>query len=207
MALTSTNLEAAPPQKVDRRIIKTRKAIRQAFLKLLSEKGLGKITVSALAREADIDRKTFYLHFSSIDDLIEQEANVLVEKVARALSRPAAADAGDAPSLSMKRVLVELAAVVEEDAVLYQHVISSLSIDQMVEALKEPVRKAVLANAADRDAIDEQGLDYLLRFYIAGTLSVFVHWFTGDRSRPIEQVVDIVDQATRSHGIETISRF
>ncbi|WP_165055591.1 MULTISPECIES: TetR/AcrR family transcriptional regulator [unclassified Adlercreutzia] len=206
MAPTSTYLGTAPTQKVDRRIVKTRKAIRQAFLKLLSEKGLGKITVSALAREADIDRKTFYLHFSSIDDLIDQEANVLVEKVARAISTPAAADADAAPTLSMKRVLVELAAVVEEDIALYQHVISSMSIDQMVEALKEPVRKALIASIADRGAVDEQGLDYLLHFYIAGTLSVFIHWFTGDRSLPIEQVVDIVDQATRSHGVALTTR-
>lgn len=192
-------------QKVDRRIVKTQKAIRQAFLKLLTEKGISKITVSALAREADIDRKTFYLHFSSIDELIEQEATLLVDKVAHALSSPAQQIGGSVP-INMKGVLVELAAVAEENVELYRHVISSLSIDQMVDALKEPVRRAALESVPDNATVDEDALDYILRFYIAGTLSVFTRWFMEDRERPIEQVVDIVERMTQSHGIELVAR-
>lgn len=200
-----TNPSAAPRQKIDRRIVKTRRAIRQAFLKLLAEKGIDKITVSALAREADIDRKTFYLHFSSIDELIEQEADLIVERVASALSAPAK-KAEENRFLDMKRVLVELAAVAEENEEVSRHVISSLSIDQMVEALREPVRRAALESIADKDAIDEQGLDYILRFYIAGTLSVFTSWFMSERSQPIDQVVDIVEQITQAHGVELVTR-
>ena len=42
-----------------------------------------KITVTALAREADIDRKTFYLHYDTVDAvadaLLKQEAERIVE--------------------------------------------------------------------------------------------------------------------------------
>ena len=82
------------------------RAIREAFQKLLIEKGIDKITVSALAREADIDRKTFYLHFRSIDELIQQEADTLVERVAGALTTTVHDD--DPVFLNMRRVLVEL---------------------------------------------------------------------------------------------------
>ena len=48
--------------KIDRRVLKTRAAIKAALDKLVKEQGMDKLTVSALAREANIDRKTFYLH-------------------------------------------------------------------------------------------------------------------------------------------------
>ena len=48
----------------DRRVVRTRKAIREAFFKLMENQDYHKITIASVAREADIDRKTFYLHYS-----------------------------------------------------------------------------------------------------------------------------------------------
>ncbi|MCR6597684.1 TetR/AcrR family transcriptional regulator [Bacillus halotolerans] len=56
----------------DRRSIKTKCAIKHAFLKLLQEKEINKITVSDLSKEADIGRGTFYLHYKDVFDLYEQ---------------------------------------------------------------------------------------------------------------------------------------
>ena len=50
----------------DRRVLRTKKAIQNAYLDLLKKKGTEKITISDIAREADIDRKTFYLHLSAL---------------------------------------------------------------------------------------------------------------------------------------------
>ena len=43
----------------DRRVVRTRKAIREAFFKLMENQDYHKITIASVAREADIDRKTF----------------------------------------------------------------------------------------------------------------------------------------------------
>ena len=59
----------------DRRITKTRKSIQNAYLNLLRQKGTEKITISDIAREADIDRKTFYLHYDSTEDIIREYAS------------------------------------------------------------------------------------------------------------------------------------
>lgn len=56
----------------DRRVVRTRKAIRQAFLTLMQETEYQKITITGIAREADIDRKTFYLHYQSVEDLANE---------------------------------------------------------------------------------------------------------------------------------------
>lgn len=56
----------------DLRVIKTKESIEQAFLSLLATKPLQKISIVELAREARINKGTFYLHYTDIFDLYEK---------------------------------------------------------------------------------------------------------------------------------------
>ena len=56
---------------MDRRVRKTHKAIMQAYFDLIRENKTTKVSVSDIARKADIDRKTFYLHFDSVTSFFE----------------------------------------------------------------------------------------------------------------------------------------
>ncbi len=75
------NIKTEKGVRVDRRVVRTRKAILAAFEKLLEKKDLSEITISSIAREADIDRKTFYLHFGSIDGLLDAVAEESVDYI------------------------------------------------------------------------------------------------------------------------------
>ena len=55
---------------MDNRKNKTKTAIKQAFTELLQEKSFEKITVTEITKRANIGRKTFYLHYNCIDDII-----------------------------------------------------------------------------------------------------------------------------------------
>ena len=68
-------------KRTDRRIVRSRRAIIEAFGRLLEERDIDKITVSAIAREANIDRKTFYVHFGTIDGLLDALAEDLVQTI------------------------------------------------------------------------------------------------------------------------------
>ena len=60
------------PKKTDRRVKYTKQAIRDSFLKLLSEKPIEKISVTEICREAEINRGTFYSHYTNPYDLSER---------------------------------------------------------------------------------------------------------------------------------------
>ncbi|WP_080875774.1 TetR/AcrR family transcriptional regulator [Oceanobacillus timonensis] len=60
------------PEKIDRRIMKSQKAIRKAFLDTLFEKGFENITVKDITEQADLSRKTFYLHYIDKYDLLDK---------------------------------------------------------------------------------------------------------------------------------------
>ncbi|RDF02881.1 TetR/AcrR family transcriptional regulator [Aggregatibacter aphrophilus] len=61
----------------DVRVIKTNNLIRAAFLALLAEKGLHAMTVQDILDRAQINRSTFYKHFSNKNEV----AKVLVEEL------------------------------------------------------------------------------------------------------------------------------
>ena len=52
-------------KKTDRRILKTKRALRESLLYLLKEQPIQKISVSRLCEKSDINRSTFYTYYSS----------------------------------------------------------------------------------------------------------------------------------------------
>ena len=53
----------------DPRIIKTHRAIREAFVDLLHEKPFAQITVQDILERAPVNRSTFYKYYSGKSDL------------------------------------------------------------------------------------------------------------------------------------------
>lgn len=66
--------QGACARREDRRVVKTKAAICQSLHQLMKRQDYDTITVTAIAREADIDRKTFYTHYRTIDDVLEDIA-------------------------------------------------------------------------------------------------------------------------------------
>ena len=56
----------------DRRVKRTKKALRDCLFRLLGEKTADEITVKGLTAMADINRSTFYFYYKDIDDMIIQ---------------------------------------------------------------------------------------------------------------------------------------
>ena len=87
--------QAAEGKKIDRRSKRSREAIHAAFRELLSEKDLSQITVTEIAQRANRNRKTFYLHYNAIEDLIsellQEECRYVVDQLEEALRKTRAA--------------------------------------------------------------------------------------------------------------------
>lgn len=58
--------------KEDLRVVRTKEAIRKALEEMICEMDYEGISVKELTERARIDRKTFYLHYNSIDDLLRR---------------------------------------------------------------------------------------------------------------------------------------
>ena len=65
--------------RMDLRVIKTKNSIKKAFKEMICEMDIAEITVKDLADRAMIHRKTFYLHYSSIESLFEEMAQDAID--------------------------------------------------------------------------------------------------------------------------------
>lgn len=68
-------------QKVDRRVKYTKTVLRESLLELMQELPINKITVTEICRKADINRNTFYMHYSSQFDLLSSIEDSFLEEI------------------------------------------------------------------------------------------------------------------------------
>ena len=64
-------------EKMDRRVRKTKAQLREGLARLMQKKSIKEISVKELVDEVDINRSTFYLHYTDIYQMlhkIEEEA-------------------------------------------------------------------------------------------------------------------------------------
>ena len=66
---------------MDIRVKKTKRAIQNAFIELLREKPVEKITVKEIAERAEINKTTFYAHYETLDTLTDQMEQQTVQMV------------------------------------------------------------------------------------------------------------------------------
>lgn len=76
----------------DRRIRKSKKALQEALIRLLSKKSIGEITIKELTDEADVHRGTFYHHYADAMDLKVQTEREIAEQLTEILSMCRKAD-------------------------------------------------------------------------------------------------------------------
>lgn len=68
---------------MNRRIQKSRQAIIDAFMRLMSEKEFERITINQIAEEANVNRGTVYLHFADKYDLRDQCMEAQIKELLR----------------------------------------------------------------------------------------------------------------------------
>ena len=66
-------------KRVDRRIRRTKRLLRQALAELMNEKEFKDITVKEITERADLNRGTFYFHYTDTYDLKDKIENELVD--------------------------------------------------------------------------------------------------------------------------------
>lgn len=168
----------------DRRVIKTKRAIKSAFAKLLTEKNINDITVSDIAALADINRKTFYNYYSGVYEVVDEIENEIVRRFDEMLTEIDMTTNASRPYMLFEK----LTTVNNVDAEFFAFLMSmnpnvSLST-KLVEMLKAKTKTVLLKYLV----IEERRLDLLLEFMITGMVAVYRQWFNTGRKAPVEAV-------------------
>lgn len=175
----------------DRRILRTKKAIRQAFLSLLSERTFEDITVSALSERAGINRKTFYLHYNSTRELYDE----IRQEESERISRLSCWKKLGKEELDPYEVFLEMNKLIEEDRALYRAMLSTVSGQSLLSKIKERILESEEMKLARRLRPD---LDYYLEYTLSGLFSIYLHWLSEPNHISVEELAKIAAELTHN---------
>ena len=182
------------PKPVDRRVLKTKRAIRNAFAKLMVEKDINDITIMELAETADINRKTFYNYYSGVYQVVEDIEHDILSSYAELLGGVEFREYMDAPVSLFNR----FSQLINMDPEFFGYLLTmngNISlITRIMRLLKEKTCEVMVAQLE----VEAYKADIVIDFVLAGMLSVYQHWFSSDRSVPAEEVSQII--STMSFG-------
>lgn len=109
----------------DRRVRRTQKLIRKAFLKLIAQKEYHQITVTDIINEADYNRATFYRHYYDKEDLVTEIIDKQLNLFLKAFMQP-----------YRYNDTIDLANLQPEHIVIFKHILEHKDFYELWERLK-----------------------------------------------------------------------
>ncbi len=159
-------------QKEDRRTRITKQAIRESLVELLQEYPLSKISVKMICETADINRSTFYVHYTDQYDLLQR----LQEEVMNGLSVQILSANLTAQSESIVPVLMQILEYAKKNATLFKVALGENNDSTFWNTLRFIARQKVLQEISEDKRLDETTASYLETFAVAGYISIIRRW-------------------------------
>lgn len=183
--------------RTESRYFSTASRMDEALIECLEKKDLEYITVKEICEKAGVNRSTFYLHYETVADLlnecVEYTNNKCFQRYASELAdvkkRLASENPGDLIFISPEYLRPYLE-FVRENRRLYQVVLLHQEIFRTQRTF-DRLFESVFSPALDRFQFPEQEKSYIVHFYLGGITSVVKEWIEKDCSDPIEQIVGI----------------
>lgn len=171
----------------DLRVKRTQKAIKQALLELIEEKGFERITVKDITDRAEISRNTFYLHYEDKYDLTNKMCDELMSKlffnVGKQLRREQKLSID---TYSVARIMQIGIEIINVDRDEYKTLFSYSGTDLLERKLSDMIRKSLGLIKADLKGISEYSVEYI----VAGVIGIVKYQVTHDIDNINEECVE-----------------
>ena len=171
-------------KKTDRRILKTKKAIKSAFIELLAIKDFNDITIQDIADKADINRKTFYNYYNGIYEVVTEIEDEIVASFDELFTDIEFQQDKDIPAMIFEKITTVINNSIDFYCGLLKINGNTDLINKMLNILKKKVKESLLK----RIVIDEKYIDFVTEYCILGLLSTYLNWFNKNKNISIEQL-------------------
>jgi AcrR family transcriptional regulator len=160
---------------------------REALLEILPEKPIEAVTVTELCHRADLNRGTFYLHYGSPAELLEDIEDDLFERLTAPLLA-AGADSTDSWGLAVLRELVADPTVAR---IALQP--GSTLVERFFAVKRERMRSVCRAKFPD---LGESELAYVRTFFEQGSVAVVRAWLADGMVEAPEGIASVLARLT-----------
>ncbi len=189
--------------KSESKYFNTALCMNEALIALLEVKDLEYITIKEICEKAGVNRSTFYLHYETIDDLVN-EAMENVNKRFLAYFTQTEDDFVD--KLNSKKP-EDLVLVTQDYLIPYLQFISenkkvyraSFRNPNEMQATARYInlKKYILEPILKKFGIPEMRWQYYIAYYIEGTMAIIKEWLNNDCQDSVETIAAIIKECVR----------
>lgn len=178
--------------KVDRRVKYTKMVLKESFINLLEKKDISQISIKEICEDADINRATFYAHYSDQYDLLKKIEAELVDNINVHIAE------FDCKSNELDAVLQaeRIFAYLKENARLCKILIGErgdLGFQKQVMML---VYDLIISNLTNDNKISREDAEYVYSFTITGCVGLVQKWFDDDMKKSPRFMAEMVVRLT-----------
>ncbi len=170
----------------------------KAFLELLEKKDFAFITVKEICERAGVNRSTFYLHYETIGDLLEESVDYMNKDFLQFMEHDAqnfAAKLHTCPEEELYLITPEYLApylnYVSKNRRLLRTAMENAAALRLENTYSKMFRH-IFTPILERYGVEESERSYIMAFYIRGLMAVIDVWLKNDCAEPIEKLIPII---------------
>jgi AcrR family transcriptional regulator len=185
-------------EKVDRRIRKTKSQLKQGLAQLMMKKSINEISVKELVQTVDINRSTFYLHYSDIYSLLDEIEEELLNEIRHIIeTHPMGVE--NNTFTFMEDIFKVLAENKEICRALMGDNGDASFIFKMEDIIEENAKKQLEELFPDI----KDNLQYILSFCLSGCMGIVNQWlFQNGQETPEEMAKLMFKMVVHALGIQ-----
>ena len=174
-----------------RKVRYTKMVIRESFFELLETKPLKQITVKELCELADINRGTFYSHYTDIYDLVEKLEDELIDKVNSEIEFNRI---GKKDQLQMfTAVFTHVQKNISDYKIILLNPDSSRCLDTI---LAETYKYHTSVLISKHPPISQNMIDYTFALLSSGSTKVILNWIENNFEESAEEMAKLIHAYT-----------
>ena len=174
-------------KKQDRRVMYTKMFLRESLMDLMREKPVDKITPTELCRRANINRNTFYTHYYSVQDVLEEIEADFAAQIIESLSGKFAAD-------QTMELLVGVCRIIYERMDFCEVLLSENGDAKFLENVINLGKGVVLSGWREQGfRLNDAQMDMFFSFIVNGSIAVIRKWASSETKAPPEDVAKLIE--------------
>lgn len=167
----------------DRRAERTHNSIRTAFAELIEKKNLPDITVTELADKAGIGRRTFYLHYQSVDDVVDEIENEVADEFIRFIEDNKVLD----PDYDPQSLTSAITKILESNYAFYSKLALTNKNWFFTSKIRDALRAHLKNSKPDLSSKRLLTLTIYVEYVISGIMAAYVEWVRDNYSISMEE--------------------
>lgn len=176
--------------KGNRRILYTKKVLKDSLLKLLETKDIHQVTVTNLCKEADVNRGTFYAHYKDAYDLLESMENELFAQVVQYIEATPVEQ-------YFNSLLINVLELIKENKDLCKILLCRQRDNKLLEKLFFIAYKAGLEPIfKESGEQNEAHFNYYIKYVVGGCIAIIQAWLQNDFPESTEELAKIINSVS-----------